>query len=205
MKIGVVDYQAGNLTSVETALAYLGADYFIINGPEGFVRADKLIFPGVGHAASAMEYLESSGLGQGIKDYAQTGKSILGICLGSQIILDYSEENQGPCLGLVPGKCLTFQAQQGEKVPHMGWNQINFDLDTELFRGLPQEASVYFVHSYYPAPSADVSVLSRTFYIHDFVSAYRWNNIQVTQFHPEKSGPVGLKILQNFLEGAGDA
>lgn len=200
MKIGVVDYNAGNLRSVETALRHLSADFLISSKPEELLKADKLIFPGVGHAASAMENLSSTGLGAMIKEFFKTGRPILGICLGSQIILEYSEEGPAVCLGLIPGRCRIFP-QKGLKVPHMGWNTVRLLHPHPLFAGIDPQSSFYFVHSYYTEPALPPTALAETEYGITFVSALSWNNLTAFQFHPEKSGVPGLRLLANFIEG----
>jgi len=200
MRVGVVDYNAGNLTSVETALARIGAQYLISSDPQALLACDRLIFPGVGHAASAMENLNTSGLGEMIKDFFKTGKEILGICIGSQILLEKSEEGDTPTLGLIPGRAPAFPPTPGFKIPHMGWNQVKHGNSHKIFHRIPESSSFYFVHSYYPAPSESSHALAWTQYMIDFVCALGRDNLVATQFHPEKSGEVGLRLLANFLD-----
>lgn len=201
MKVGVVDYEAGNLRSVETALMHLGADFVVSDDPGSLAETDKLVFPGVGEAAAAMRVLRTKGLDQVIRDFASAGKPILGICVGCQVLLDLSEEGNTECLGLIPGRVRRFAAGTGLKVPHMGWNRVKH-AGTGIFKGIPEGCSCYFVHSYYPEPRDPEAVIGRTEYGIEFSSAIRLGSITATQFHPEKSGPVGLKILANFLQGS---
>jgi len=197
--IAVVDYNAGNLKSVETALAHLGASFKVSSDPEFLLTADKIIFPGVGHARSAMDHLHKSGIGESLQEFAKKGKPFLGICLGSQIIFEHSEEGDTPCLGLIPGEVKKFPSDMGLKIPQIGWNTINFE-DDPLMKGVAQESSFYFVHSYYVKPASEEHVLCRSEYGIPFTAAVCKDNVRATQFHPEKSGKSGLTILQNFLD-----
>jgi imidazole glycerol-phosphate synthase subunit HisH len=201
MKVGVVDYEAGNLRSVETALLHLGAEFLVSDDPVRLAETDKLVFPGVGEAAAAMRVLRRTRLDQVIRDFADSGKPVLGICVGCQVLLDLSEEGDTRCLGLISGRVRRFAAGTGLKVPHMGWNRVDHD-GTGIFTGLPAGCSCYFVHSYYPEPLDSEAVIGRTEYGIEFASAIRSGSITATQFHPEKSGPVGLRILDNFLRGS---
>lgn len=199
MKVAVVDYDAGNLKSVQTALAKLGADYLVSGEPERLLEADRLIFPGVGDAASAMRVLRTRGLDAAVREFVGRGDPVLGICLGSQIILERSEESNADCLGIVQGVSVRFPQDLGLKVPHMGWNQVQYRTGSALFRGVPQGTSFYFVHSYYTQPARCDQVLCETEYGLKFCSGILSGNVAATQFHPEKSGEFGLKLLQNFL------
>ncbi|MBN1799582.1 MAG: imidazole glycerol phosphate synthase subunit HisH [Spirochaetales bacterium] len=203
MSIAVVDYNAGNLRSVETALKHLRAEFFITSDPDKILKADKLIFPGVGEARAAMKVLHETNLDQAITDYYKSGRPFLGICLGSQIILDSSEESRTACLGLIPGVARRFPRQAGYKVPHMGWNQVLHNGSHYLFKGIPDAASFYFVHSYYPDPYEQKARITDTEYMIKFCSTLSVNNLTAVQFHPEKSGKYGLKLLQNFLAARG--
>ncbi|MEW5814365.1 MAG: imidazole glycerol phosphate synthase subunit HisH [Spirochaetota bacterium] len=198
MKIGVVDYSAGNLKSVETALRYLQTELSISADPDELLRADKLIFPGVGEAASAMQSLRKVGLDQAILEFVESGKYFLGLCLGCQIILEKSEEREAGCLGLIRGTVKRFDTYPGLKVPHMGWNQAEVK-DNTLFKGIPEGSSFYFVHSYYPSLAHEDEEMCRTEYGIEFSSGLHRDNIFAVQFHPEKSGRYGLKLLENFL------
>ncbi|MDA3955232.1 imidazole glycerol phosphate synthase subunit HisH [Oceanispirochaeta sp.] len=197
--IAVVDYEAGNLKSVETALEKLGADFFISSDPLRLAEADKMIFPGVGEAAQAMAVLKKTGLDLVLKEFALTGKPLLGICLGSQILFDSSEESDTPCLGILPGKVCRFSTEMGLKIPHMGWNTLTHS-DHPLFLNLPQDKSFYFVHSYYVEPQNKADIIGSSDYGHSFTAAVARKNVMATQFHPEKSGEWGLLILQNFID-----
>lgn len=200
MKIGVINYQAGNLKSVETALLHLGADYHIGSQPEELKQSDKIIFPGVGEAKAAMDVLKAQRLDRFLIDAARAGKPILGICIGCQVIMDYSEESDTRCLGIIEGTVKRFPDNSGLKVPHMGWNQVSRTDDHWLFKGIPNGASFYFVHSYYPYPSERETILSITDYGFGFASSICKDNVAAVQFHPEKSGRYGLRLLRNFLE-----
>jgi glutamine amidotransferase len=199
MKIAVVDYEAGNLRSVETALGHLDADYYVSPEPKEILKADQVVFPGVGEARSAMEVLDRRGLGDALKETAEKGKPLFGICLGSQIVLDGSEERDAECLGLIPGNARRFPEAPGLKIPHMGWNTLRLESEHPVFAGLPDEASFYFVHSYYPDPGSEASCIGSTEYAVRFCAAFARDNIVATQFHPEKSGKNGLLLLKNFL------
>jgi glutamine amidotransferase len=200
MNIVVVDYNAGNLRSIETALRFLKADFFISNDPLKILKADRLIFPGVGEAKAAMQVLQATHLAEAISDFFKSGRPLLGICLGSAIILDKSEESNTKFLGLIPGLAKLFPRKPGYKVPHMGWNQVFQKQDCQLFRDIPVGTSFYFVHSYYPEPRDKKMRIAETDYIVNFSSGLKMNNLVAVQFHPEKSGKYGLKLLQNFLE-----
>jgi imidazole glycerol-phosphate synthase subunit HisH len=196
--IGVVDYGAGNLPSVERALAHIGVPFFTTAKPEELGRADRVIFPGVGEARASMEVLESRGLGEAIVAFVRTGKPLLGICIGAQVVLDASEERQTRCLGLVPGRARLFRLDRELKVPHIGWNHVEQTARHEVFAGIPSGACFYFVHSYYPEPLDKGLTVAETDYGIRFVSAFARDNIVAVQFHPEKSGEQGLRLLANF-------
>ncbi len=195
----VIDYRAGNITSVVRSLRALGVDSTITEGPEAVLGARRVIFPGVGAAGEAMATLKSRGLDQALQEVFLRGTPILGICLGAQIILDHSDENDTPCLGLIPGRTRPLPRLPGLKIPHMGWNRVAFRRPHPVFAGLPDTAEFYFVHSYYPDPADAAMVMGVTEHGLDFPSAIGWRNLVATQFHPEKSGRFGLNILQNFL------
>jgi glutamine amidotransferase len=196
--IGVVDYEAGNLKSVQAALDYLKTNFVVSKNPNVLMECDRLIFPGVGQAYTAMQILNRSGLGKAIIDFFQSGKPILGICLGAQIIMEKSEEENSSCLGILPGWAVRFPKKEGYKVPHMGWNQVKHQ-SHRIFKGIASGSSFYFVHSYYPQPKQKDIIIARTDYIHDFPSALCFKNMLAFQFHPEKSGKTGLRLLDNFL------
>ena len=203
--LAIIDYKAGNLTSVERAVRHLGGDCKITRSLEEIARADRLIFPGVGAAGASMDNLRSMGLDQAIKDAVGQGKPVLGICVGCQIIFEKSEEDLTDCLGLIPGMAKRFPVdhkdQDGNrlKVPHMGWNGIKWLKPHPVFAGLPEEAEFYFVHSYYPQPANAENSLGVTNYGLDFTSAVAKGSLVAVQFHAEKSGRPGLKILENFM------
>lgn len=198
--IGVVDYEAGNLRSVETALARLGASFRIVDSGDALVNLDRLIIPGVGDAAYCMDVMRRRGLEEGIRGFFGTGKPVLGICLGSQVVLESSEEREASCLGILPGRAVRFPRDLEEKVPHMGWNEVVPRGEHWLFEGIPEGTAFYFVHSYYPRPDAEEAVVATTSYGLTFPSAIERENLVATQFHPEKSGELGLRMLSNFLE-----
>lgn len=196
----IIDYQAGNLTSVVRSFKALGVEGRVTQDPAQVAAASRVVFPGVGAAGKAMATLKDLGLDKALRESFQKGTPILGICLGAQIILESSEENDHtPCLGLLPGRTRSLPRQAGLKIPHMGWNRVRFLKPHPVFQGLPEEAEYYFVHSYYPDPAAAAMVLGVTEHGIEFPSAIGWRNLVATQFHPEKSGRFGLKILENFL------
>jgi imidazole glycerol-phosphate synthase subunit HisH len=195
----VIDYRAGNITSVVRSLRALGVDSKITEGPEAVLGARRVIFPGVGAAGEAMATLKSRGLDQALQEAFLRGTPILGICLGAQIILDHSDENDTPCLGLIPGRTRPLPRLPGLKIPHMGWNRVAFRSPHPVFAGLPANAEFYFVHSFYPDPADAAMVMGVTEHGISFPSAIARRNLVATQFHPEKSGRFGLNILENFL------
>ena len=197
--IVIIDYQAGNLTSVVRSLKALGVEGTVTQDPAVVAQATRVIFPGVGAAGKAMATLRELGLDQALRHSFQRGTPILGICLGAQVILEHSEENDAACLGLLPGRTRALPRGQGLKIPHMGWNQVRFLRTHPVFKGLPEGAEYYFVHSYYPAPVQTTMVLGVTDHGIEFPSAIGRRNLVATQFHPEKSGRFGLQILENFL------
>lgn len=199
MTVGIVDYDAGNLTSVENALRHLGHRWVLSGRPEDLKDCDRLIFPGDGHAATSMDNLRARGLDQLLADFVARGRPVFGICVGSQIVLDSSDEGEARCLGLVPGTCHRLPGGPGLKVPHMGWNSVHFETDHPLVAGVPQDSSFYFVHSYYTVPAPSVAVLGTTDHGIRFTVGFVKDNLATWQFHPEKSGEVGLRLVQNFL------
>jgi len=206
--IAIIDYRAGNLTSVARALHFINQPYQITDDPDVLAQASHVIFPGVGAAGEAMAYLRQTRLDQQISSLVAAGKPLLGICLGTQVIFGYSEENQTTCLGLVPGTVRLFPRNLQQdglilKVPHMGWNEVTFTKPHPVFRDIPEGAAFYFVHSYYPAPDNPEWILGQTDYGFRFCSAVAHENLVAVQFHPEKSGRPGLKILENFCHWGG--
>lgn len=196
----IIDYRAGNLTSVVRSLKALGVVGEVTQDPAVVARAGRIVFPGVGAAGKAMAILRELQLDQALKAAFDAGVPILGICLGAQVVLEYSDENDNTrCLGLLPGRTRALSRQPGLKIPHMGWNQVRFLRDHPIFQGLPESAEYYFVHSYYPAPAQEDMVLGVTEHGATFSSVIGWRNLVATQFHPEKSGRFGLQLLKNFL------
>ena len=201
MSLVVVDYGAGNLTSVANALAYIGERPSISKNPEEIAKASKLIFPGVGAASAAMDNLKTSGIGDAIAEVVRKGNFVLGICIGTQIILDSSEEDGGTqTLGLIPGKAIRFKEETGIKIPHMGWNQVHFSKEHPLFKGIQNDSDFYFVHSFYPQVKALYTIAETTYGTQTFASAVCKENLMATQFHLEKSGDKGLQVLKNFCD-----
>ena len=195
MNIAIVKYNAGNIRSVIGALTRLGVTPLLTDNEEKLRRADKVIFPGVGEASTTMEYLRAHGLDRIIKDLKQP---VLGICLGQQLMCSHSEEGDTDCLGIFDVPVLKFQPQRHEdKVPHMGWNTIETTSDG-IFKGFSKPEFVYFVHSFY-VPVCQWTA-ARTEYILPFTASLHKDNFYATQFHPEKSGPTGERILKNFLD-----
>jgi glutamine amidotransferase len=201
-RVAVVDYGAGNLRSVQNALAAVGCRHEVTADPEEVRRADTVVFPGVGEASSAMAVLSRTGLGEAIRESWSAGRKVIGICLGCQVILDSTEEGGTACLGLLPGIVRRFAPGQGLKVPHMGWNTVRFS-DHPALRGVPAGTSFYFVHSYYPVPADARAVAGTTDYGVEFASCLAWGNFVAFQFHLEKSGPAGLALLGSCLAWAG--
>ena len=199
--IGIIDYDAGNIKSVEKALQSLGQETAVTRDPETLLQADKVILPGVGAFGDAMGRLRQYGLEEVIHQIAEKGTPFLGICLGLQLLFDSSEESPGvKGLGLLPGKILRIPDGEGLKIPHMGWNSLEITPGARLFRGIPQDSYVYFVHSYY-LKAEDPAIVAAS--AQDGVSIHasvERDNVFACQFHPEKSGEIGLRILKNFIE-----
>jgi imidazole glycerol-phosphate synthase subunit HisH len=198
--IGILDYGAGNLRSVANALEYLGLSYCISFDKNELDQCDRLIFPGVGAASASMVEVKKRGIDLTLKDALIESKPILGICVGCQIILDFSEEDGGvDCLGFIPGKAKRFSMKKGMKIPHMGWNQLEIQIQHPIFHGIQSGTEFYFVHSYFPETCAQEHVLGRTTYGDQvFASVIAFGSLVATQFHAEKSGGPGLNILKNF-------
>lgn len=208
--VAIIDYKAGNITSVARALENIGQKYAITDDERKLKEASHIIFPGVGAAGEAMAYLRKKKLDNALKNCFSSGKPILGICLGMQIVMERSEENNAECIGLITGSTRRFPERLtsgGEilKIPHMGWNSVNFKREHTVFAKINPEAEFYFVHSYYPAPSDMDVVLGTTDYGITFCSVLAFKNLVAMQFHPEKSGRPGLQILQNFCAWRGSA
>jgi glutamine amidotransferase len=207
--IAIIDYKAGNLRSVKRALDFLGQDSVISRDYSQIMDADRMVFPGVGAAGSAIADLKSQGLDKAILDFFHSKRPILGICLGTQIIMEMSHENNTQCLGLIKGEVRRFQEHLIDsegirlKVPQMGWNSVALKRRHPLFEGVDPENEFYFVHSYYPVPDLPATILGETHYGIWFPSVLVSGNLIATQFHPEKSGRPGLRILDNFCKWNG--
>ena len=198
--IAIVDYDAGNLKSVEKALIYIGEKPLVTDDSEVILSADKIILPGVGAFGEAMDQLKARGLVVTLRKAVEKGIPLLGICLGMQLLFDGSDESEGvEGLSILPGKITRIPANGVDKIPHMGWNSLEFPKQSKLFAGINEGAFVYFVHSYYLQADNEEDVAATTDYIVDVHAAAEQGNIFATQFHPEKSGEVGLKILRNFV------
>jgi len=204
--ITIIDYNAGNLRSVKRACDAVGIESRLSSDPDQIAKAEKLIFPGVGAAQSAMHTLNHSGIGEALRTAHGRGIPILGICLGTQIILDGSDEGDTPALGLIPGRTRRFQLQDATlKIPHMGWNQVIVAQPHPLLAGIDPDDEFYFVHSYFPAPASAAHVYATTDYGGAFPCALGRENLFATQFHPEKSGRLGLALLARFAKWDGSA
>ena len=201
----MIDYGAGNLQSVVKALNYIGCQNFITDSKEELFKADGAILPGVGSFGDAMDCMNSSGAAQAVLEFAKSGKPLLGICLGLQLLFDESEESPGAKgLGLLKGSITRIPNAGGTlKIPHMGWNSLDIKKHDALFEGIDGEPYVYFVHSYYLKADDESIVSSRTNYGVEIDASVSSGNIYAMQFHPEKSGRVGLQILRNFAKLSG--
>lgn len=191
--VAIIDYKCGNLQSVKNALERLGAEYVVTASEEVIRKADRVILPGVGSAATAMESLLQTGLCDTIRSLR---RPVLGICVGMQIMCRWSEEGNTECLGIFDSKVKKFIPDEGLKVPHMGWNKIS-NLESKLFKYLAGGSYVYYVHSYYPELCPDT--IATTVHGKMFSGALKYENFYGTQFHPEKSGDIGEQIIKNFL------
>jgi len=201
MKIGIVDYNMGNLASVSNAFKKIGSDAEIVSDAHKLENYDKLVFPGVGAFGDAMAHLKDTGLGEAMKEFVKSGKYVIGVCLGMQLLFESSEEfGSHTGLGIIPGSVVKFDKHKinGHKIPHMGWNKMFFQKDTSLFDGL-KNPYLYFVHSYH-VTCDEKYVIGKTLYGYEFVSAVNKDNVFGFQPHPEKSHNAGLKILENFVK-----
>ncbi|OEU78349.1 MAG: imidazole glycerol phosphate synthase, glutamine amidotransferase subunit [Desulfobacterales bacterium C00003060] len=207
--IAIIDYKAGNLKSVECAVKKLGFACMVTQRREDILNCERVIFPGVGAAGKAMADLRHLGLDKVMNQGFDAGKPILGICLGAQIILENSEENDARCLGLIPGGVKQFarplfsEGNERLKIPHMGWNGVDLRKTHPVLEGIMPADEFYFVHSYYPMPASDEYVVGTTGYGIEFPSVIGYKNLIAMQFHPEKSGRAGLRILENFCNWDG--
>lgn len=202
VRLVVIDYESGNLRSVARAVEKAGVVPIVTSDPAALENADGVILPGVGSGPAAMAALQSRGLVDPLLDYIASGRPFLGVCLGLQLLLDATDEGDADCLGLVPGRVR--RLPDGLKVPHMGWNTVEFQRDHPLWHGIPQGSHFYFVHSYYADPVARAEVAGVTEYGVPFCSIYARDNVVATQFHPEKSGENGLRVYANFIKQIAD-
>ena len=199
--IAIVDYDAGNIKSVKKALQFLGQEPVVTRDKETLLQAEKVIVPGVGAFGDAMGKMHQYGLVEVLREIAAKGTPLLGICLGLQLFFESSEETPGVGgLGLLPGKIVRIPDKEGFKIPHMGWNSIQINPASRLLKGIEEGAYVYFVHSYYLQAENEADVAATTDYVVNIHAAAEHENIFATQFHPEKSGEIGLRILKNFIE-----
>ena len=198
--IAIIDYKAGNLTSVARALDHLGYENRITDDAKTILAAECVIFPGVGAAKATMDNLQKRALDDVLSEFYVSGKPMLGICIGIQILFEHSEEEDTECLGLLPGHVKKYPNDKRLKVPQIGWNEVRQVQQHKIFEGVPNPAHFYFVNSYYPVPEVEETVIGKTTYGLEFCSAISHNNLIATQFHLEKSGRVGLKMLANFLK-----
>lgn len=199
--IAIIDYDAGNIRSVEKALLALGQEVKITGDAEEILSADKVILPGVGAFGDAMEHIRSRGLEPVIRKVAEKGTPFLGICLGLQLLFERSEEAPGvEGLGILKGEILRIPETEGMKIPHMGWNSIHLEHDGRLFKGISEQSYVYFVHSYYLKAEDEKIVKASAEYCTHIHASVEQGNVFACQFHPEKSSDVGLQILKNFVE-----
>lgn len=204
MTVTIVDYGAGNLHSVQHALRAVGVQARLESDADALREAERILFPGVGHAQSAMRTLQDRGLDEALRDAVARGIPVLGICVGAQLILDGSEESRIPCLGLIKGTARRFGfTDSALKVPHIGWNEVKLARPHPLLNYLQAGDEFYFVHSYYPDPSEQQHVFATCDYGSPFCCALGRDNLFAAQFHPEKSGPLGLKLLERFSEWDG--
>ena len=202
--ITIIDYDAGNIRSVQRACAEIGVRSIITSNPKNILDVERIIFPRIGAAASAMQYMKKTELDVAFKRAFEDGIPILGICLGAQIILQSSEEGKQTCLGLIPGKTLRFKLRDKLlKIPHMGWNEVRVVQSHPLLDGIKGGDEFYFTHSFYPHPAEVQNTYALTHYGNDFCSAVGEKSLFATQFHPEKSGRLGLQLLERFVKWDG--
>lgn len=199
--VAIIDYGAGNILSVQKALNYIGCDNKVTSDAAEILAADGAILPGVGSFGDAMDNMIVRGLADAVKKFASSGKPFLGICLGLQVLFERSQESDGvKGLSILSGEVRRFPGHMGLKIPHIGWNSIEYNRECPIFKGIGQNPYVYFVHSYYLNANDQNVVAAKSDYGIKFHSAV-WNgNVFATQFHPEKSGSVGLQILRNFVD-----
>jgi len=197
--IAIIDYGAGNLRSVVNAVKNLGYQPSITSNPAEVLKAEAVILPGVGAAGSTVTSLRNLGLAEPINQYIASGRPFLAVCIGLQVLFSSTDEGGGyNCLGVIPGRVK--KLPPGLKIPHMGWNQVKQKVKHQVFKDIPDEANFYFVHSYYVKPDDKSLIAGETEYGIPFCSVIARNNLVATQFHPEKSGKLGLKMYDNFLK-----
>jgi glutamine amidotransferase len=200
----IIDYGAGNIRSVQRVCAETGIEAIITANPGDLKNAERIIFPGVGAAPATMQNLTRTGLATALKEAFISGIPILGICLGAQVVLDRSEEGDTPCLGIIPGTTVRFKFQDKSlKIPHIGWNTVRATQPHPVLEGLEKDDEFYFVHSYYPQPAKKENLFAVSDYGGKFCCAVGKNNYFAVQFHPEKSGRLGLQMLQRFAKWDG--
>ena len=201
--IAIIDYKAGNIRSVQKALEECGASAHITSDADKIVAADGVVFPGQGACDASMRSIRERGLFDVIRRSIDSGKPFLGVCLGLQLLLESSEEGDETCLAILKGSTKRLPPEKTErvglKIPHMGWNSVSLSVEHPVFRGIPDDSYFYFVHSYYADPEDRNIIAGTTNYGVDFCSAVAWDNVAAVQFHPEKSGAVGLHLYRNFL------
>ena len=197
--IAIIDYSAGNLRSVARALDFLGIENKITNSPESVAAADAVIVPGVGQAASAMRNLKEAGLVEVIRKNIEMGKSYLGICLGLQILFEKSAEDDSKCFGIFDGEVVKFSSDK-VKIPHIGWNPIEFSEASQILDGVGNSTPFYFAHSFFGIPRDENLVKATTTHGEIFPAVINRGNVWGVQFHPEKSGKAGLRVLEHFTK-----
>lgn len=203
--VAIINYGAGNLRSVQKAFEYIGQEALITDNPKEILTASHVVLPGVGSFGSCMDSIRKSNLEDCIKEVINRGTPFLGICLGLQLLFEASDEDPDATgLGILKGRCVKIPSSDGIKIPHIGWNSLTFPKESPLFSGIEDNAFVYFVHSYYMQPEDNSVVSAVCNYSADLPVALSRGNLHATQFHPEKSGSVGLKILKNFVESGGN-
>ena len=200
--IAIVDYQAGNLRSVQKALERFDVRAKITSDADDIRSADAVVFPGQGASDPSMRQLRASDLVAPITEFIGSGKPFLGVCLGLQLLLERSDEGPEPCLGILAGRVR--RLPPGAKIPHMGWNRVRWHIEHPVFDGIPDNSYFYFVHSYYSDPLDRSVVAGTTSYTTEFCSAVAWDNVVALQFHPEKSGGIGIRLYQNFVRLVND-
>ena len=198
LQISIIDYDSGNLRSVAKALEKYGVDPITTSDSDIILKSDAVILPGVGSAPSAMQALSNRNLIEPIKQYIALGKPFFGICLGLQLLFNKTDEGNSDCLGIISGNVR--QLSSGLKVPHMGWNSIDIKKTHPILEGIPSGEFFYFVHSYFVVPQESGDITATTDYGEVFCSIYAKDNLIATQFHPEKSGDIGLRIYKNFID-----